>query len=95
MNCLSPQQIFTEVLLEKLTSPGVIRDALSEHPAESIFFAVAGVAFDRWIASNGLAEQDHSFEAFYHNLDTQRADALRLIRSQAAVSQEQAHPMMH
>ena len=81
---ISAETVFSQVLLEKLTSQGVIVNALDDHPSEHTFFAVVGIAFDRWKAANGFIETDNLFQSFFRRIDREKGRALSIISAQQA-----------
>ena len=84
---VSTRTVFSKVLLEKLTTPGVIYDALSAQPAEHIFFTVAGLAYDRWLDVNKLRESKPLCKSFFRELEDERLRALKIISLQAAIKE--------
>lgn len=89
----SPAKTFSRVLLEKLTTPGVIFNALGQYPTEHIFFAVAGIAFGRWLDENRFSETQDNVQYFFQRLTPVKGHALRVIQTQAGLleSSEQIH----
>ncbi len=80
-----PAEIFLAVLLEKLTTPGVILNALGHHPTEDIYFAVAGIALGRWLDENDLSETDDHTHLFFEELHAVKSQSLHIIQSQSCV----------
>lgn len=80
----SAETVFSEVLLEKLTTPGVIMNALEDYPSEHIFFAVVSIAFDRWRQANCLEDADDLFQPFFRRINRKKGRALSVISAQQA-----------
>ncbi len=90
-----PESVFSTVLLEKLTNPGVIFEAVKQLPIESIYFAVAGIAFNRWVELNSLSESEELIEQFFAEIDKRKQLALRVIDTQRILLQQSAGESTH
>ncbi len=82
---LSPSQMFSHVLLDALTSPGIIASALPIHSSEDIYFAIAGIAFSEWLCRNYYEDTDCTADHFFSQVYPIRFLALSVIHNRMRI----------
>ncbi len=78
----TPEQIFSTVLLDALTTSPVIKAAVAKRPADDVLFVLSSLAFTEWLKANRLTETKERYLNFLFKLNPQRPAALRAIAAQ-------------